>query len=90
VRFYREALHQSPEALNYLKRRGLRGETIEKFLLGYAPAGWDTLTKRLLGLGYEEETLVEAGVVSRSEETGRLYDRFRHRIIFPIQDERGK
>jgi DNA primase catalytic core len=90
VRFYREALHQSPEALNYLKRRGLRGETLKKFLLGYAPAGWDTLTKRLLGLGYEEETLVEAGVVSRSEETGRLYDRFRHRIIFPIQDERGE
>ena len=90
VRFYREALSQSNEAQTYLKKRGIRPEAIEKFLLGYAPAGWDTLTKRLLELGFDRESLVEAGVVSLSEESGRLYDRFRNRVMFPIQDERGE
>ncbi len=90
VRFYREALDRSKEAQAYLRGRGIRSEVVEKFLLGYAPGGWDTLTKRLLGLGFDEASLVESGVVSRSEETGRLYDRFRHRLIFPIQDERGE
>ncbi len=90
VRFYRESLAQSKQAQAYLSRRGIKEETAEKFLLGYAPGGWDTLTKRLLGLGFDEVSLVEAGVVSRSEETGRLYDRFRDRLIFPIQDERGE
>ena len=90
VRFYREALSQSAEAQSYLKKRGIRADTVEKFVLGYAPAGWDTLTKRLLELGFDRESLVEAGVVSRSEETGRLYDRFRNRVVFPISDERGE
>ena len=90
VRFYREALAQSEEARAYLRGRGIRSEVAEKFLLGYAPGGWDILTRRLLGLGFDEISLVEAGVVSRSEETGRLYDRFRHRLIFPIQDDRGE
>ncbi len=90
VRFYRDALDQSEEARAYLRGRGIRSEVAEKFLLGYAPGGWDILTRRLLGLGFDEISLVEAGVVSRSEETGRLYDRFRHRLIFPIQDERGE
>ena len=90
VRFYREALRQSAEAQAYLKKRGIKPDYIEKFLLGYAPEGWDTLTKRLLELGFDRESLIEAGVVSRSEETGRLYDRFRNRVIFPIQDERGE
>ena len=90
VRFYREALEHSREAQAYLKGRGIRSEVVDKFLLGYAPGGWDTLTRRLLALGFDDTSLIEAGVVSRSEETGRLYDRFRHRLIFPIQDERGE
>ncbi len=90
VRFYREALVYSQEAQAYLIRRGIKAEAAEKFLLGYAPEGWDTLTRRLRGLGFEEKSLIEAGVVSQAEGTGRLYDRFRHRLIFPIQDERGE
>ncbi len=90
VRFYREALGASAAAQAYLDKRAVAPQTAEAFLLGYAPASWDSLSKRLLGLGFQEEALIEAGLAGRATETGRLYDRFRDRLIFPIQDEQGE
>lgn len=88
VRFYRERLAGSP-AEAYLRRRGLSPETQAAFQLGYAPAEGDALVRYLLRLGYEERALVEWGVALRQETSGRLYDRLRGRVIFPISDELG-
>lgn len=86
---YRQALRDHPVAIDYLKQRGLDGETAGKFGIGYAPSGWDTL---LSALGHEEEDrqqLLSAGLVV-SRDTGGFYDRFRDRIMFPIRDARGR
>lgn len=88
MRFYQERLPGSP-AESYLSRRGVSQQMIEAFQLGYAPPEGSVLTAHLLHLGYPEEALIMAGLSARSEQTGRLYDRFRGRVIFPIQDEQG-
>lgn len=88
-RIYRAALKGNRRAINYLKDRGLVGQTAKRFAIGYAPDSWDTL---LRALGMDEtrtRQLVEAGLVIRNEE-GREYDRFRDRIMFPIRDPRGR
>lgn len=77
-------------ALDYLhSRRGLTDETIAQFGVGYAPDGWQNLLNHLLELGYTEDEIIEAGLALRSEK-GRVYDRFRNRVIIPIRDERGR
>ncbi|MDW8016016.1 MAG: DNA primase [Bacteroidia bacterium] len=88
AQFFQRKLKDSPASL-YLEKRGLRPDTIERFGLGYAPAEGNALTRYLLQLGYSEETLVSWGLSLRNEHTGRLYDRFRHRVMFPIHDEYG-
>ncbi|GIV23341.1 MAG: DNA primase [Bacteroidia bacterium] len=88
VQFYQRRLTGSP-AEAYLVRRGVTRESIERFRLGYAPPEGQALTEYLLRLGYEEETLVKWGVALRQEGTGRLYDRFRGRVIFPVIEEQG-
>ncbi len=70
-------------ARGYLAKRGLGRETIERFLLGYAPEGWSGV-KSHLGRSFPEEQAVMAGLLARKEETGRTYDRFRDRVTFPI------
>jgi DNA primase len=77
-------------ALNYLQGRGLTGETIAAFELGYAPGGWNTLTDHFQKKGYTIEELLAAGLLSENEEKGTRYDRFRDRVIFPIRDQRGR
>lgn len=92
VNFFHQHLTENPDgkiALDYLLNRGLTPETIRKFDLGYAPRGWDNLIKYFTSKGYTEEDLEEAGLVTKNEK-GRIYDRFRHRIIFPIRDDRGR
>ncbi|MCS6789670.1 MAG: DNA primase [Bacteroidia bacterium] len=89
VRFYRHCLKGSPGEL-YLQKRRLSEEIIERFSLGYAPAGGDELTRHLLRLGYAEKQLIEWGISLRQENTDRLYDRFRGRVIFPLADEQGQ
>lgn len=79
-----------PRARRYLRGRGLDGATVRAFKLGFAPPGWDNLKQHLMGLGYEEEELLTVGVLSQSEESGRTYDRFRERIIFPIRNKQGE
>ncbi len=87
ARFYREQLKQAPAAVEYLKRRGLTGEIAARFGIGYAPDDWQALKHAFPT--YEAKELLEAGLVIENEK-GRRYDRFRHRIMFPIQDRRGR
>jgi len=76
------------EAREYLKRRGIRQETIKLYGLGYAPNQWQGVSSFLLKKGYKEEELLEAGMVIKSD-SGRYYDRFRGRVIFPLRDHKG-
>ncbi len=85
---YREQLKNTPEAIAYLKRRGLSGEIAARFGIGYAPDDWQGLRK--IFPSYEDKQLVDAGLVIVAEDSGRRYDRFRKRIMFPIQDRRGR
>src|ERR1700740_3369445 len=73
---------------SYLEDRGLDKATIERFGIGYAPSGGDTLL-RFLRPKYGEKWLPNSGLISR-DEGGRLFDRFRRRITFPISNESGK
>jgi DNA primase len=78
------------EAQAYLLRRGLERETLREFGLGYAPDGRTGLKRALLAEGFTEAELVAAGLLARAEDTGESFDRFRHRVMFPIADERGR
>jgi len=72
----------------YLEDRGLDRETITRFGIGYAPSGGDLLLRHLKSK-YQEKALVESGLISR-DQSGRLFDRFRRRITFPISNESSK
>src|SRR5712671_3104698 len=72
----------------YLEDRGMDKATIERFGIGYTPSGGDLLLRHLKGK-YAEKLLVESGLVSR-DQSGRMFDRFRRRITFPIANESGK
>ena len=88
--FFHDRLGGADETLSYLREtRGLSDETIRDFQLGYAPDSWDWLLKSLRGLGHGDDDIVEAGLALRSEK-GRVYDRFRNRLMIPIRDERGR
>lgn len=91
-RFYRRCLRESPRAIDYLKRRGLTGDTAARFGIGYAPAQWRALEAAVPD--YSAAGLLDAGLVIESEgegeERGRRYDRFRDRIMFPIRNARGQ
>lgn len=93
ARFFHDRLLHAPDAeaaRAYVQRRGLNAETIERFQLGYAPDGWQHTINHLHELGYSTEDILAAGVAIHKEETGRTYDRFRHRLIIPIRDGRGR
>jgi DNA primase len=92
ARFYRAQLRshpQAPEAVEYLKNRGVSGEIARDFGLGYAPEGWDNLTRALGRDEATREQLIAAGLAVKKD-GGGCYDRFRHRIMFPIHDHRGR
>jgi DNA primase len=90
--YYRQQLRAAPDAVAYLKRRGLTGEIAARFGMGYAPDGWDNL--RSVFPDYDMPALVEAGlVIDKSDEGGngrKRYDRFRERIMFPIRNQKGQ
>lgn len=88
AKFFQQSLKQSDRAITYLKERGLSGEMARDFGLGYAPKGWDHLLNTL-SKHFKESTLQQAGLLSRNEQ-GRVYDKFRDRIMFPIRDRRGR
>lgn len=90
---YRQALRSHPQrkyAVDYLKRRGLSGEIARDFALGFAPPGWDNLLKQLGTDALQQKVMIDAGLLIENTETGRRYDRFRDRIMFPIRDSRGR
>ncbi|MDD3354533.1 DNA primase [Zoogloea sp.] len=86
ARFYKEHLKRSRPAIDYLKGRGLTGEIAARYGLGYAPEGWHALQAAFPD--YTASQLLECGLVLENEQN-RRYDRFRDRIMFPIQDQRG-
>jgi len=75
--------------MTYLKERGFKDATIDKFGLGYCPDGWDNFTKAALEKGYKEDYLIELGLTGKSQ-SGKLYDIYRGRVIFPIHNDAGK
>uniref|UniRef100_A0A832DUJ9 DNA primase n=1 Tax=candidate division WWE3 bacterium TaxID=2053526 RepID=A0A832DUJ9_UNCKA len=77
-------------ALEFLKRRGLKKETIEDFELGYAPSAWDNLGRYLLKKGYSLTDLLQAGLVVRKEGGRGYFDFFRGRVMFPMRSSLGK
>ncbi len=82
--------HGAQGTRDYIAQRGLSAETIEAFNLGYAPDDWRQALQHLQMLGYTQEEIVEAGIAILNEEKGSIYDRFRHRLMIPIRDERGR
>lgn len=90
ARFFYSNLKNTREAKEYFLNRGIKEETIKKFGLGFAKDSWNNLILHLRKLGFRDDLLLEAGLVSTSERTGNKYDRFRNRVIFPVFDYRGK
>lgn len=71
----------------YLERRGINMKIMQKFSLGYAPSSWDSLRNYLRKKGFSDNAMLDAGLCVKSQ-SGRVYDRFRNRIMFPIFDAR--
>jgi DNA primase len=92
-KYFMEQLRNTEEGklmgMAYLKERGFKDATIDKFGLGYCPDGWDNFTKAALEKGYKEEYLTELGLTGKSQ-SGKLYDIYRGRVIFPIHNDAGK
>ncbi len=91
---YKDILYNNEEGrsigLSYFHERGFTERIIHKFELGYSINEWDHLYKDALGKGYAQEILEKAGLVIKKEDTGRTYDRFRGRVIFPVHNLSGK
>jgi len=90
ARAFHRWLHgpEGAEGLAYLQRRGLSRRTLTNFGLGFAPNRWDGLITELSAQGYDKRDLLDAGLAV-SNKDGRIYDRFRNRVMFPIIDVRG-
>jgi len=91
--YYRLALKNHPArkaAVEYLKSRGLSGVIARDFSLGFAPPGWDNLMKHMGGDSLQHKAMLDAGLLIENAESGRSYDRFRDRVMFPIRDSRGR
>ncbi len=90
--YYQQQLRQQPTAktaVDYLKKRGLSGEIAAEFGIGFAPDGWNNLNTVLSSAGYSKAQQIDSGMLIEND-TGKTYDRFRDRIMFPIQDQRGR
>lgn len=83
-RIYKAELRKSNEAIEYLKQRGLAGETAKRFGIGYAPDRWDTIAGQV-----PEKHALEAGLLVKNDQ-GRVYDFYRRRIMFPVRNLRGQ
>ncbi len=90
--FFRERM-KMPEAVgarDYLSNRGLSDEIVGDFAIGYAPDDWEGLKRHLTERGISESVQIEYGLLVHREDTGRTYDRFRNRVMFPIRDIKGR
>ena len=95
ARFYVECLTRDARARDYVARRGLTAETLERFQIGYAPNSWNELLRRFGAAESGRKALSDAGLIverERGQVQGgeRHYDRFRDRLMFPIRDARGR
>lgn len=90
--YYHQSLFEdgSSAVLDYtMNKRGFTRETIDTFQIGYAADQWQDMTTALTDLGYSQDEIIEVGLAIRSEK-GRVYDRFRNRLMIPIRDSRGR
>ncbi|MDD6968007.1 MAG: DNA primase [Firmicutes bacterium] len=91
ARFFNSQLYgpAGAEGLAYAQKRGMPKSTLTRFGIGFAPNSWSALCDAMLEKGYTEEELKQSGLASVSQKTGKIYDRFRNRLMFPIIDVRG-
>lgn len=91
AKFFHSQLKQpsGKRGLDYFRERRLSSQTIRHFGLGYAPESWDSLYKHLKGLGFSDELIFQADLISKRKSGNGFYDRFRDRAMFPIIDLRG-
>lgn len=99
IAFYHNNLILHPAgkpALDYLRKRGISDQSIETFQLGYAPDSWDALMTHILAMGANRQDLIDTGLVSEKRDEkgeiipdGKMFDRFRNRIMIPIHDSTG-
>ncbi len=92
TKFFEKNLREakSPDALRYLKERGLSDDVIAAFRLGYSPADGQALRTYLKALEYTDDQMIEAGVVRKSDQGREPYSFFRDRVMFPVADRRGR
>lgn len=90
-KFFHSCLRDSKysHALEYLKKRGMKPQTITSFGIGYAPDSWNMLLNHLKTLGYSEKEIEECGLCVKRDRDNSYFDKFRNRIMFPIIDLRG-
>lgn len=88
-KFFQEQLENNQKVFDYLYQRGLKKETISEFEIGFAPSSYDGLTIYLINLGYSRDDILRSGLVFINEK-GKIMDRFRQRIMFPIHNHLGK
>ena len=88
-RFFNSQLNSpaGAECMAYVKRRGLSSKIVTQFGIGYAPNSWNALVDAMKRKGYTDQELIDADLVG--QKNGRIYDRFRNRLMFPIIDVRG-
>jgi len=89
ARHWQSSLKESPEAVEYLKNRGIDGSTAKRFGIGYAPDGWSNVLDKFGKSDEATERLLATGLIIRKD-NGKHYDRFRDRLMFPIRDTRGR
>ena len=89
ARHWQSCLKDAPEAVEYLKNRGIDGSTAKRFGIGYAPDGWSNVLDKFGKSEEAAERLLATGLVIRKDD-GKHYDRFRDRLMFPIRDARGR
>ncbi|EEF16050.1 DNA primase [Actinobacillus minor 202] len=89
TQFYQQNLQQDIPSQSYLQQRGLSSEIIARFEIGFAPNAYDAVLRKFGKNPEEIQKLRDTGMLSESE-SGRIYDKFRNRIMFPIRDKRGR
>lgn len=91
ARFFYDSLisPENKDALSYITGRGLTPNTIKRFGIGYADTSWDSLTGYLMSKGFDKEEIKNGFLAGVSQKSGRLFDYFRNRIMFPIFDLSG-
>lgn len=95
AKYFASVLPGDARAKEYAKKRGLTRDTVEKFMIGFAPNSWNELLKRFGSTEADRKVLLDCGLVIERERTDsrtldRYYDRFRDRLMFPIRDSRGR